>query len=198
MTRLTPITVLLTLGMLFLAGCDDDDDVTAPEGPPSLQQITDATEAFQDPQAARDAGYVSTEECVAHPTEGAMGVHFANPQLLGLTDPVNGRVHGTDPEIDFLEPEILVYEPQSDGSLELVALEFLVFADAWDANNEGAPSYEDHEFHYMEDDPSTEADEAHGFTPHYDRHMWLFKNNPSGTFADWNPDVTCEHYSAEG
>jgi hypothetical protein len=24
-------------------------------------------------------------------------------------------------------------------------------------------------------------------------HVWLWKHNPSGMFADWNPNVTCKY-----
>jgi hypothetical protein len=27
-------------------------------------------------------------------------------------------------------------------------------------------------------------------------HAWVWKDNPSGIFADWNPRVTCEHATA--
>jgi hypothetical protein len=26
---------------------------------------------------------------------------------------------------------------------------------------------------------------------HYDLHVWLYKHNPAGTFAMWNPRVHC-------
>ena len=26
---------------------------------------------------------------------------------------------------------------------------------------------------------------------------WAWKNNPHGMFADWNPNVSCEEYTAE-
>ena len=26
---------------------------------------------------------------------------------------------------------------------------------------------------------------------HYDLHVWVVDNNPSGTFAQWNPDFHC-------
>ena len=31
----------------------------------------------------------------------------------------------------------------------------------------------------------------YGPTPFYELHVWAWKNNPSGTFADWNPNVSC-------
>jgi hypothetical protein len=27
-------------------------------------------------------------------------------------------------------------------------------------------------------------------------HVWLWKDNPNGIFADWNPVVTCNHATA--
>ena len=38
----------------------------------------------------------------------------------------------------------------------------------------------------------TEADEAHMFEPHYDRHVWIYRDNPNGMFAQYNPNVTCK------
>jgi hypothetical protein len=30
-----------------------------------------------------------------------------------------------------------------------------------------------------------------GMTTHYDLHVWLWKHNPTGMFAEWNPNVRC-------
>jgi hypothetical protein len=29
---------------------------------------------------------------------------------------------------------------------------------------------------------------------HYDRHIWLYRENPNGLFAQYNPNATCEHH----
>jgi hypothetical protein len=29
--------------------------------------------------------------------------------------------------------------------------------------------------------------------PFYELHVWAWKSNPRGAFADMNPNVTCEH-----
>jgi hypothetical protein len=29
--------------------------------------------------------------------------------------------------------------------------------------------------------------------PHYDRHLWIFRENPDGVFTQFNPNVTCAH-----
>jgi hypothetical protein len=46
----------------------------------------------------------------------------------------------------------------------------------------------------MVDDPKTELDEAHMFAPHFDRHVWLYRNNPNGIFNPLNPAVSCAHH----
>jgi hypothetical protein len=44
----------------------------------------------------------------------------------------------------------------------------------------------------MADDPATKIDEAHNFMPHFDRHVWVFRDNPNGPFAQYNPNVSCK------
>jgi hypothetical protein len=85
------------------------------------------------------------------------------------------------------------YEPQADGSLQLVAVENLVFQKSWHAaGNTKPPSFHGVEWDTMQDDPATEIDEAHMFEPHYDRHVWLYRDNPKGMFAQFNPNVSCK------
>ena len=38
------------------------------------------------------------------------------------------------------------------------------------------------------------VDEAHMFEPHYDRHVWIYRENPKGVFAPFSPNVTCTHH----
>ena len=84
----------------------------------------------------------------------------------------------------FLKPSILIYEPQANGSLALVAVENLAFAAAWrGAGHTNPPTFHGVAFDSMVDDPNTTTDEAHMFAPHYDRHVWLYRDNPRGVFA---------------
>jgi hypothetical protein len=170
-------------------------------GEPDLDAIRAAAERFRDVEVALAAGYVPdpTGMCVTAEMEGlpaeagAMGIHYFRPDLLGITA-VEPRVDGNGTHLDFLEPAILLYEPQADGSLELVGVENLVFEAAWHAaGNDGPPTFHGIAWEHMADDPATEADEAHGFTNHYDRHVWLFRENPTGVFSPFNPNVTCAH-----
>jgi hypothetical protein len=47
----------------------------------------------------------------------------------------------------------------------------------------------------MADDPNTPGDEAHGYTPPMDQHVWLFRENPAGVLRPFNASVTCEHHN---
>ena len=95
---------------------------------------------------------------------------------------------------DFTSPAILLYEPQADGSLVLVGVENLVFEETWKAaGNPEAPSINGRAWDHMADNPDTAADEAHDFAPHFDQHVWLFRENSKGELAPFNPNVTCEH-----
>jgi hypothetical protein len=168
---------------------------------PTLEQVRVATERFRDVKVAQAEGYVrdpmnicDTADMMGRPAAlGAMGIHFFRPDLLGIKGPPNPRVDGDGTHTDFRKPAILIYEPQGDGSLKLVAVENLVFQRSWHAaGNAKPPSFHGVEYDTMQDDPATKIDEAHMFEPHYDRHVWLYRDNPNGVFAPFNPNVSCK------
>ena len=171
---------------------------------PDLATVRAATARFQDVRVALSEGYIrdpgdmcDTAAMMGRPAKlGAMGVHYFRPDLLGIKGPPAQRVNGDGTHTDFLKPGILIYEPQPDGSLQLVAVENLVFRWAWrEAGNEKPPSFQGVPYDLMEDDPRTKVDEAHMFEPHYDRHVWIFRDNPNGVFAQFNPNVSCTAHS---
>lgn len=109
--------------------------------------------------------------CVAHPTLGAMGYHYFKPDRFN------------DARIKELEPEALVYHTAGDGTLTLGAVEWVVSKPAWEAKHGvgAAP-------------PKVYGHTLTVINPvlnWYVAHAWLWKKNPSGTFSDWNPNVTC-------
>jgi hypothetical protein len=172
-------------------------------GEPSLDEVRRAAEKYRDVAVAEAEGYLrdpmdlcDTSEMMGRPAPlSAMGIHYFRPDLLGITAPPNPRVSGAGTHTDFLAPAILIYEPQQNGSLELVAVENLTFAAAWEAaGNTALPSFHGVSYDHMVDDPATALDEAHMFEPHYDRHVWIFRENPNGVFAQFNPNVTCAHH----
>lgn len=172
-------------------------------GEPTLDEVRAATAQFQDSKVALAEGYVQdpTNTCETASMMGrakglgGMGIHFFRPDLLGITAPPSPRVDGNGTHTDFRKPSILIYEPRVDGSLELVAVENLVFKKAWHAaGNKGLPTFHGVQYDDMADDPKTSVDEAHGFEPHYDRHVWLYRKNAAGMFAQFNPTVTCQFH----
>jgi hypothetical protein len=175
----------------------------APATEPDLVAVRRATDRFRDSKVALAEGYLrdptntcETADMMGRPaSDGAMGIHFLRPDLLGLAPPSTARVSGNGTHTDFLKPAVLIYEPQKDGSLALVAVENLVWVKSWEAaGNREAPSFQGVKFDLMADDPATKLDEAHGFDPHYDRHVWLYRDNPRGMYAQFNPNVSCAHH----
>jgi hypothetical protein len=172
-------------------------------GEPSFDDVRAASARFQDVSVALAEGYVrdpgnicDTAEMMGRPAStGAMGIHYFRPDLLGITAPPSPRVDGNGTHTDFLKPGILIYEPQADGSMKLVAVENLVFQKAWKASGHTAPpSFHGRSYDDMHDDPATPVDEAHMFEPHYDQHVWLYRDNPAGMLEPFNPAVSCAHH----
>jgi hypothetical protein len=141
---------------------------------PIVQFVRRATAPFQDVKEAEAAGYAPGTPCVSGPNEGAMGIHYVNGSLLG------------DGAIDPAHPEALIYEPQANGRLRLVGVEYLTLASAWDANNVGPPQLLGNLFNLVGKPNRYRIDD--GF---YELHVWAWRPNPNGTFADWNEKVTC-------
>jgi len=180
------------------------EDTANAELAAALEQVRAATTRFQDVDVALAEGYIrdpmdlcDTAEMMGRPAEwGVMGIHYVRPDLLGITGPPNPRVNGTGTHTDFTKPGVLIYEPQADGSLQLVAVENLVFIDAWEkAGHTERPSFHGVQFDLMADDTTTAIDEAHMFEPHYDLHVWLYRDNPRGMFAQYNPNATCANHT---
>jgi hypothetical protein len=179
----------------------DASSAPAP-GEPSLAEVRAATEKYRDIAVALAEGYLrdpsdtcETADMMGKPAAlGGMGIHYFRPDMLGIAGPPNPRVDGTGTHTDFRKPAILIYEPQADGTLELVAVENLVFVDAWKRRSPVPPTFHGIAWNTMVDDPATAVDEAHMFEPHHDRHVWIYRENPNGVFAPFNPRVSCAHH----
>ena len=107
-------------------------------------------------------------------------------------------MNGNGTYTDFRAPSILIYEPQADGWMQLVAVENLVFQASWAAAGHASPpTFHGVAYDNMQDDPATATDEAHNFEPHFDRHVWVYRENPNGVFEPFNPAVSCTHHGAK-
>lgn len=145
----------------------------------ALAQVRQATLAFHDPAAAATAGYsvlvqdLAGLSCIDQAGQGAMGLHYANPALLGT------------PEVDAMRPEVLMYERGPGGQLALVGMEYIVDQRTWDALHPQPPQLFGHPFHLVRDG------NRYGLPAFYELHLWLWKPNPNGLFNDWNPRIAC-------
>jgi len=189
MKKTSLFTIIVTcMPALLMAANVDLDDMRA-----NTEKYKDINVALADGYIAPDGNCVSAAAEGLPPELGAMGIHYIHPALLKITG-TDPRVNGESTYTDWSQPSVLIYEPQADGSLELVAVENLVFEAAWDAANMGdAPTLNGRAWDHMADDLSTSGDEAHGFMPHFDQHVWLYRENPMGGLMPFNPNVTCEH-----
>jgi hypothetical protein len=167
-----------------------------------IEKVRLASKRFADVKVALAEGYVPAPpgDCIsaAHeglpPEWGGMGIHYVNPKLLKLA--AGGpRVDGGSTHTDFMNPAILLYEPQADGSLVLVGVENLVFMNAWHAAGHHAPpAFAGRIWDSMADNTGTSVDEAHGFEPHHDQHVYFRKMaNPADQLKPFSPNVTCAH-----
>lgn len=144
-----------------------------------IKIVRESTERFKDVRVAENEGYALMFGCVTGPDAGAMGLHYVNGQILSHN------------ELDPTKPQIVIYEPQPDGTLHLIGADFVVFADAWDKKNQGPPQLMGQLFHYFE------APNRFGLPAFYTLHVWAWKDNPNGPFVNWHPNVSCQHFSGQ-
>lgn len=97
--------------------------------------------------------------CFDSATAG-MGVHY---------------VRNIDDHLDPADPEALVYQVGRNGRLRLVALEYVIPEE--DVDPASPPVMFGQSMHH------------HSYLPIYILHTWIWKWNPSGVFADFNPRV---------
>ncbi len=189
------ISNLFALGALFLIG---SSSLKAQEsGPPAeaashhapqhlsqgndpstlVNKVRRATERFRDINVALSEGWVPATPCVSGPNSGAMGVHYVQPARIG------------DGVLSAEEPEALIYEPLSGGRLRLVGVEFIEVAEVWDSQHGGQPTLDGHLLNLVG------APNRYALPAFYELHVWAWRHNPNGSFADWNTGVTCDRQS---
>jgi hypothetical protein len=163
---------------------------------PSIDAVRAATQKYRDVDAAIADGYVRDVmdncETPAHmgviDDLGARGIHFLRPDLLGIEGDET-RLDVTRAHVDFLQPSALLYEPQADKTLELVAISNTVSAEAWAREGHtNPPTYQGTAYRYTPDNVGM------GTKAWYELQVWLYRENPAGMFAPYNPNATCAHH----
>ncbi|WP_372784343.1 hypothetical protein [Phenylobacterium sp.] len=135
---------------------------------PLAAHVRAANSRFQDVKVAVAEGY-SPIPCTSGIDGGAMGVHYVNASYLKDETP------------DIKRPQAVMYEPGPDGKMKLIAVEYISF--------KGPASLDGQLFAF------NGAPNRYGLNPFYELHVWAWRPNPKGTFADMNPNVTCDHAS---
>ncbi|MEO6529249.1 MAG: hypothetical protein ABIP93_21705 [Gemmatimonadaceae bacterium] len=176
-------TALLLAGIALMSGCGSDPiatqtdarlepSTTALAGKRQVSSVADdlatlrhVTAPFRDFDVATAAGWsAKITDCMAS-HEGGMGFHYGNPALIDGVARVN-------------EPELLLYEPDHNGRLRLVAVEYIIPYTAL-SRESTPPQLFGREF------KQNDVFQLWGL------HAWVWKENASGIFADWNPAVSC-------
>jgi hypothetical protein len=142
-------------------------DAEVPGLAQAVAAVLEATQRFESLETALAEGWTNQyPEGCASSDEGAQAFHYLNPSLV-------------DGQVDLLQPELFMYEPQADGSMELVGVDYVIPFDQW--SGEKAPTLLGQPM--MRNEPLGV----------WALHIWAQRENPSGTFAPWNPDVSCRY-----
>ena len=175
-----------TAGPALAQSHDHGGVIAAPHKPTAqenelVQAVRDATEKFKNVTSVEGPGqgYELAFGCVSGGEFGAMGMHYINMALVG------------DGEIKAEQPEIILFEPTPNGGIRITGADYIVDAAAWDSNpmHSGPPELKGQLFHFF-DKPN-----RFGLDPFYTLHVWAWKDNPNGTFTNWNPNVSCDAFN---
>jgi hypothetical protein len=128
----------------------------APAAGGALAEVRAATAVYHDIDRAMEAGYALGSPCIP-----GMGFHYVRDVAADQDD------------LDPLSPQILVYAPRPDGSLQLVAVEYA----SWESAELFGRTFD--------------APHPEGGPPFHTLHAWIWRGNPDGVFAPMNPNVSC-------
>jgi len=159
------------LATLALLAISVGSAALADDSNPLADKVRAADARFSDVAVAKSEGYAPIP-CVSGPDGGAMGVHYVNQKLID------------DPAVDVAHPEAILYEPGADGALTLVAVEYIT--------PKGPAALGGQLFTF------TNAPNRYGLPPFYSLHVWAWRDNPMGAFADMNPNVSCAAVMGDG
>jgi hypothetical protein len=157
------------------ANAAGDSGATTTASRDDVVRVKQATDKYHDLNVALADGYTKAGECVVDPAgTGTMGYHYVNLAME------------SDPAIDLEKPEAMLYIPNDQGDLELVAVEWIRDDADQDLNTD-----EDRPFLFGLPFDGPMLGHGPGRPIHYDLHAWVWRNNPSGMFKQYNPAISC-------
>ena len=151
---------VLTLA-LWVIGCSDDDNDTMETWQMEVAQVTTATAKYANIDMATADGFIDVSGFVPN-----MGHHYLLPTRVDNTFVLE-------------EPEILLYAPDENGTMQFIAVEYVV--PIADLDNPGTPP-----------EGFTGDEDEWEINPNLSQwqlHVWILKDNPDGIFAPFNPTV---------
>ena len=156
--------ILLLFILTLSFGCSSDDDSSDDKLTPlesEILQLRQATDQYLDFQIAESEGRIDVSGYVPN-----MGHHYLNPALA-------------DGTFELTNPEIILYVPDNNGEMQMVAVEYSIIPD--DPDNPGNPpegfSGEDDVWYFNE------------MIGQWQLHVWTILDNPDGIFAPFNPQI---------
>jgi hypothetical protein len=176
MNRIIRQSLVIIAAAGIVAACADDTTLAPASGTPAqvrgttvdaaIATLRRVTARYQDLNVAIADGFVLLHPCEERPDEGPVGTVYVHMDRL-----LDGVI---DPE----SPDALIYEPKKHGRHKLVGVEFAMPYALW---NEPTPPQFLGETFQPEDEFGV-----------YALHIWIWRNNPEGLFAESNPHVTCD------
>lgn len=139
----------------------------ADEGTASvIASLQRATARYHNLDAAIADGFIFLHGCETRPDEGPAGMLYVHLGRLldGLADPAS--------------PDALLYEPRKNDRPRLVGVELAIPYALW--VEKGPPTLLGVEF---------QREDEFGV---YGLHVWVWRTNPDGLFAESNPRIQCE------
>jgi hypothetical protein len=163
-----------------LAGCNDGSPTTPRMDAQALDQAFAGTARYADIAVALAEGFVQASPCEQLAGSGAMGHHYLNPARM-------------DGRLVLSEPEVLLYIPEG-GGMRLVGIEYIlpIIQDGRPFFGPGAPTNPGPVptlFGQSFQGPMAGHNPAMPW--HHDLHVWMYRDNPAGYFAQYNPSLSC-------
>lgn len=180
---LTLLATAISCALPLVASATDQADTDrhySSNFQPIVERVRQAVLSLPKSELAKYGAILKTP-CVTGPEYGAMGVHLINAENV-------------DGVVNVDKPEALIYEPQANGKLRIVGVEYIVPKEAWDAANPATPGLPSPRPALLGNllnfvaSPNRYGIEG-GF---FEIHVWAFEDNRLGALTDWNPHVTCE------
>lgn len=153
--------LIIVLCTFAFFGCNDDEEELQQTWEREVDQVTVSTSRYVDFQVAVTDSLIDVSGYVPN-----MGHHYLNPALV-------------DGTFELEKPEIILYVPDENGEMDMVAVEYAI----------------------VPDDPANPGNPPEGFTGDLDEwhfnenigqwqlHVWTILANPDGIFAPYNPVI---------